>query len=126
MKNFLFIRRIVISGLKKINLFAFFLVKVSYVFWRGRGNFFSEQDPPRNTNADFLTFVFTVIGLLIGDSVSPYPRQFQYISLSGTGQICIGIILASNRMLGAALKSIWKVRSIFQRIASLLATIFIT
>ena len=82
-------------------------------FEMAEGSVFSEKDPPRNTNADLQTFVFTVIGLLIEDSISPYPQQFQYIFLSSTGQICIRIILASNRMLGAALKSIWKVQSIF-------------
>ena len=72
------------------------------------------QDPPRNTKADFLTFAFSVVGLLMGIPVPHTLSNFRTFYNPDTDQKCIGIILASNRMLGAALKSTRKGQPVFQ------------
>ena len=82
---------------------------------------FKEQDPPRNTKAVFLTFALFVVLLLMG---IPIPHTLVNSSTfynPDTGKKCIGIRLASNRMLGAALKSIRKGQPVFQWITPLLA-----
>ena len=89
---------------KSFRFFIICTVKLSlFVSISERVWIFKEQDPPRNTKADFLTFAFSVVGLLMGIPVPHTLSNFRTFYNPDTDQKCIGIILASNRMLGAAL-----------------------